>query len=152
MFRRVAPILALLPMLCHSILGCCCWHDALLHRVTQALVKFADPSVQLNCGCCSDHCARTCHHTADGPEQSPARGGHCPYSPGGDDRCEFSISSASILPQTVQLELGWLNAVPLALEVALQPSRATFVSLPPRDGTELLPSGQKRSLVQVWLL
>lgn len=153
MFSRVATLLALLPMLLHSILGCC-WHHAhhsVCHSGDSRVI--CQSSVESPVNAHRDHAAALSHNHEHGtgtPGESPL--GPCPESPSGDERCFFASAPAGIVPQTVALEWGWLSIFVATVELP------TPVGSPGAAHDELLggrlphSAGQCRALTQVWLI
>lgn len=148
MFTQVASLLALLPMLLHSILGCC-WHHAhhsACHPGNPRIV--CQSSIELPTY--TDHATSPCHHHEHGtgePGESPTE--PCQDSPCDEERCLFASTSMGVVTQTFVLEWGSCDSCFVATVELLAPvgSRLELV-----DG--LLPpsAGQRRALTQVWLI
>lgn len=109
MFRSLAIASTLLPMLFHSIFGCC-WHHA------HTMVSIASVAVEADKSHCSGHgeCESHCHARHDLPTESGSNQGipGCPElpccpgeskSPCGEDQCVFVGS------ELVQVELFGLE-------------------------------------------
>lgn len=154
MFTQVASLLALLPMLLHSILGCC-WHHAHHSACNPGNSRVVcQSSVEPPADAHSDHAASPSHHRdveAGIPGELPTD--PSPHSPCDEERCLFASTSMGVVSQTVALEWGWCDSFFVAT-VELPVPVGSLVG--PRhellDG--LLPpsAAQRRALTQVWLI
>jgi hypothetical protein len=160
MFSRVASLLALLPMLLHSILGCC-WHHA--HESccgTGNTWVVCQSTVESPANAHTEHATSTCHkhkHTHEHEQGTGNAGesptGPCPDSPCDEERCLFASTSTGVLPQTVMLQLGWCNSffgatveLPAPVNSPVAAREKWLGRRPPGS------AGQRRALTQVWLI
>lgn len=136
MSGRVASLLAIVPMLIHSIWGCCWHHD---HAATER-VHTASAVVQIEHAHCASH-ARHSHSDEESPSESP-----CDEAP-----CAFSSVSLTTAPQLLQLNLLGMVSCPV-VEIAdlLKPQQISAASL--WIGGLPIADGERRALTQVWLI
>lgn len=154
MFSQVASLLALLPMLLHSILGCC-WHHA--HESccgTGNTRVVCQSSVESPADAHADHVNSPCHnhvHGTGNSGESPAE--PRPDSPCDEERCLFASTSMGVVPQTVAPEWGWCDSFLVATVELLAPVGSPVASRRELLGGRLPNSaGQCRALTQVWLI
>jgi len=137
MSGRFASLLAIVPMLIHSIWGCCWHHDHASpeHEHTVAAV------VQVTHSHCSSHVG----HSHPDDDQSPSEG------PCGEAPCAYSSLSLTTAPQYLQLDLleeascAVVEIVDLLMPQQISAEYLFADSLPVSDGG-------RRALIQVWLI
>lgn len=153
MFSRLTSLLALIPMLLHSILGCC-WHHT---HECRCEVEGSRVVCQAEVDSCGqdrgDHAACPSHRhavEADGPDE-PAND-PCRRVPCEEERCSFVETLVLAAPAGFDLELSWACATfaageeltPHAVHVAIQ--RVSEEDAPPGSHAE------RRARSQVWLI
>lgn len=153
MFTQVASLLALLPMLLHSILGCC-WHHAHHSACNPGNSRVVcQSSVEPPADAHSDHAASPCHHRdveAGIPGELPTD--PSPHSPYDGERCLFASTSMGGVPQTVALAWAWCNSFLATVELAAPVGSLVGVRHELLDGRLPRSAGQGRALTQVWLI
>jgi len=151
MFSQVASLLALLPMLLHSILGCC-WHHAhysVCHSENSRVV--CQSSVESPAH--ADHATSLCHnheHGAGNPGESPIE--PCPDSPCDEERCLFASTSMGVVLQTVALEWRWCSFFVATVELPAPVGSLVGARHELLDGRLPPSAAQRRALTQVWLI
>lgn len=149
MLSKVASLFALIPMLLHSILGCC-WHHE--HAHGNPVVASAVSTVEGESGEHDGHHAACAHHGDPAANESGDQDGHrCPNSPCEEGRCVVAETAVSVTPETVVLNWDWsVGIVAIAVprvEISQSSSREEST-----DGRMLPSSSQRRALRQVWLI
>lgn len=153
MFSRVASLLALLPMLLHSILGCC-WHHAhecvcISPSARAACVAGIESVAEEEAG----HTATRCHHHEHGAGvagDQPAE--PCPHSPCDEERCLFASTSLAAPQQVAALEWMLCSVFAVTADLPVPSGSLLSVSRDLVDGRPSLPAQQRRALAQVWLV
>jgi len=178
MSLNFASLLALLPMLLHSILGCC-WHHA--HQSSCGPGNYGpgntkticQSSVELPAGTHTDHAASPCHNHEHGtssseelpPDECPTNkrpcdkcpedkypGEPCPESPCDEGQCLFASTSTGVAPQMFSLESAWCNFFVAIVEQSASAGSPIAASHEFLDGRLSGSAGQCRALTQVWLI
>lgn len=153
MFSHVASLLALVPMLLHSIVGCC-WHHAHhsacdsrnTHVVCQAGVEPA-------AGAHAHHASSSCDHhdvATRIPGESPTD--PSPQSPCDEERCLFASTSLVAPQQVVALEWMMCSIFSVTADLPIPSGSLLSVSRDLVDGRPSIPVQQLRALTQVWLI
>jgi len=148
MSGKVVSLIALVPMLIHSIFGCC-WHHA--HSVpghNHAIVitiggKALPDHVHSNCHVhgSSSSVGDEEHHPDDHPAELPCE----------EDRCVYSGAAATVVSQFVSLEMWGFTHFILADQQVLRQSRLTaWGEL--CDWSISHSARERRALIQVWLI
>ena len=148
MLSKVASLFALIPMLLHSILGCC-WHHE--HSHGYAVVASVVSTIEETCEHESHHAA-CAHYDDSGANKSGDPDGHrCPHAPCEEGRCVVAETAVSITPESVVLNWDWsVGIVAIAVpRLEVSQSRTCEESI---DGRMLPSSSQRRALRQVWLV
>ncbi len=153
MFSQIVSLIALLPMLLHSVLGCC-WHH--VHDHAAAVSTMAADSAQSE-RADQHHCCQ--HHHRAIPEVTGEAGSHsgsdrepAPHSPCDEVRCELAmvatVTTASAALTNPLLEAAWLIDGSFDLKVCVSPFRAHAPS------PVLLPrlASSRRAFMQIWLI
>lgn len=141
MSGQFVSLLALVPMLFHSIWGCCWHHDHPFvehdHAVSE-IVQFEHS----HCGSPHDHLG---HH------EGPAHGDPSHEGPCEEEPCVFSGALLTVAPQHVQLEMwGLLSSGIIDLTDPLKPQLVSRDRL--RHSPLLDSEGERRAMTQVWLI
>lgn len=148
MLSKVASLFALIPMLLHSILGCC-WHHEHAHgnAAVASVISTVEETAEHD-----GHHAACAHHGDSGANESGDQDGHrCPHSPCEEGRCVVAETAVSVTPETIVL--NWDRSVGIVaiavpcVEVSQSSSREEST-----DGRTLPSSSQRRALRQVWLV
>ncbi|HWL07162.1 MAG TPA: hypothetical protein VNQ76_02000 [Planctomicrobium sp.] len=141
MSGQFVSLLALVPMLFHSIWGCCWHHDHPVAEHDRAVLEV----VQIEHPHCGSHHDHSEHHD----ESSPGEPSH--ESPCDEEPCLSSGALLTIVPQHVQLETwGLLSSGVIDLTDLLKPqlvSRDLWHRLPLPDS-----EGERRAMIQIWLI
>jgi hypothetical protein len=149
MSGNVVSLIALVPMLIHSILGCC-WHHAHSHSGQDHVV-----AVMIDGDSSPDHAHAG--HSSCQFHGSPISGGehhsddHPAESPCDEDRCVYSGVAAAVVTQLVSLEMWGFTHFILADPQVLQQSRLTAWGAF-RDMSFSHSARERRALTQVWLI
>ena len=149
MSGNVVSLIALIPMLIHSIFGCC-WHHAHSHAGHDHVVAVViDGDLSL------DHAHAG--HSSCPSHGSPASGGeshsddHPAESPCEEDRCIYSGMVTTAAPQLASLRIWGFTHFILADLQILQQSRLTaWDDL--RDWSLSRSAQKHRALIQIWLI
>jgi len=149
MSGNVVSLIALIPMLIHSIFGCC-WHHAHSHAGHDHVVAVViDGDLSL------DHAHAG--HSSCPSHGSPASGGeshsddHPAESPCEEDRCVYSGMVTTVVPQFFSLEMWGPTQFVLAdLQVVQQSQLTAWGEL--RDWSFSHSARERRALTQVWLI
>jgi len=154
MFSRVASLLALLPMLFHSVLGCCWHHEHGSVCDSGSIRVVCQSGIESSGDVHADHslaCASHDHESGAAiPHEHP--GEPCPDAPCDGERCQFTGTSVGVVSQLdllVNLASG-LFVVSAELPVRRPLLLATSRNLD--DGPGSHSAGERRALMQVWLI
>lgn len=149
MTGNVVSLIALVPMLVHSIFGCC-WHHAHSHsghdHVVSAVVG-GDSSLD---HAHASHSGCPFHGTPASGGDSPA-GDHPAESPCDEDRCIYSGLTTTVASQLVSLELWQLTHFILAdRQVQRQSCMIAWGEI--CDPAISHSARERRALTQIWLI
>lgn len=151
MSGNVVSLMALVPMLFHSIWGCC-WHHghpAVEDRAQISAVQAADAGRETACrvqarpACCHSHGRHD--QTADAPATGDDRHEEAPCE---QERCDFSVASQTLVPQSLHFEHS--DAVCALVAVPIPPHALPTAVRRIRDDLRSHTAGDLRALIQVW--
>ena len=154
MSSRVTSLIAFLPMLLHSVLGCC-WHHAHQHGGCEA------GGVRISCQEAVDasghshdgHSACPSHRLSAGQASSGEQPGEpCRHFPCEEGRCLFVGPTAMVAQQLIDLELAWVGVPLVCCDLAVPPDSLNAMSRGCSDDAPPVSSRERRALTQVWLV
>lgn len=149
MSGKVVSLIALVPMLIHSIFGCC-WHHAHSHagqdHVVAVMIDGDSSLDHAHAGhsSCPSHGSPTSDgegHSDDHPAESPCE----------EDRCVYSGVTATVVSQLVSLEMCGFTHFVLADQQVLQQSCLTVWG-DLRDLSISHSARERRAIIQIWLI
>lgn len=153
MFSRAISLIALLPMLLHSILGCC-WHHAhqcgceveAVRTVCQADFNSSSHEHDGHSACPSQQQSQERESSSEPP------GDPCRHFPCDEERCSFVNTAATVTQQSIDLELAWIS-VPLAYcDLSIPHDSLNAVQHNCCEDAPPVSDGERRALTQVWLI
>ena len=154
MFSHVTSLIALLPMLLHSVLGCC-WHHAHQHDGCEVggvrVVCQADIDVS---GDPHDgHSACPLHRPSVGQECSGELPDEpCRHFPCEEERCSFVNPTATVTQQSIDLDLAWISAPLAYCDLSVPHDSLNAMQHRYCEDALLVSDGERRALTQVWLI
>lgn len=155
MFSPLASLLALVPLLVHSVLGCC-WHHA--HESaggtgeTKAFCEArVDPATHAH------HASADCHghgHHRDLRSELPGEPPPlpCPHSSCDEERCVIASTSFEVVPQMVAAGLATPGTFMTAVELPNSVCSSVAARHEWRECWLSHSPSQGRALTQVWLI
>lgn len=161
MLNTIATIAAMIPMLLHSVFGCC-WHHRHLepcgHSHTEAISSIENAEDPGRESCCDDHESSVatfeeCEPTQHSALFPPIDGGSKHECPCSGSRCVFVTTSAADASHFDAQ--GAMNCVPSHAGCATQAADLTISvahRLSVSDAHYSLAPKVRRSLMQLWLI
>lgn len=153
MTGNVASFLALVPMLFHSILGCC-WHHGHLgvdHSVVMGQSPAAVQSVE-TVGWHPSHAVSACCSPAVDSEHQQPPADSSPNSPCGQHDCGYSDAAITVASQTVTFDCWECAFFAFTEPFAAQTPRSISWSERPSDFASAHHPQQWRAWHQIWLI
>lgn len=145
-------LVALVPMLFHSIWGCCWHHEHPAVAGNVQVVADAHDAVrdtvcrtQARHSCCSSHGHHNQPAGVPAPEEHPSEDAPCEQ-----ERCDYSVTAQTLVPSSIQVEhcddVCPLVNIPVPSQALLTAVRRSRDDLRPHLTEEC------RAFIQVWLI
>lgn len=154
MTGNVASLIALVPMLFHSIFGCCWHHDhaRLDHDHQHAAVAVTTESHSSSDQAHESHAGCSFHGSSTSEDEGERHAeDHSNELPCEEDPCAYSGIVITTVSQLVSLEMWGLAQFAMVDLPVVQPSRLTAWDQS-RDWSLSHSARERRALSQVWLI
>ena len=153
MYSRVISLVALLPMLLHSILGCC-WHHAHpcgcevdgARAVCQAGFDSSNHEHVGDSACPSHRTSQEVESSSELPDDP------CRHFPCDEERCSFVNTAATVAQQSIDLELAWISVLLAYRDLSVPHDSMSTVQHSCCEDVPRVNDGERRALTQVWLI
>ena len=150
---RVTSLLALLPMLLHSVLGCC-WHHAHQPGCEVNGVQIVwEASFNSSSHEHNEHSACPSHgRSTDLGSSSERPDDPCGHIPCDEERCSFVNTAALATQHSIDLEMVWTSVSLVHCDLSAPLDSQNAVRHSCCEDAPRVNDGERRALTQVWLI